>query len=267
MAQIEVLNWLRDTCGYEPTFEINATTIDILHQLATKNKKKNDDCHILLECLQQQTREYKLKNTQLSKILAAMDVKTNTMTNCLSKIATELNLEDVNTRSLISGFSHLQQKQHDTRAEHAAISEQNVVMVSEYEALVQQWRELAKVKGRFQEYCTEQAPLVETRQNALSYLESKSQEYDLTLHNSKVERKNKGECPEIYHNELIEKKKQLDLLQKNSEPILNKLQSFKNLPPDVQLARQTIEKAKLEFYQLEEKLAEKINELQLQTME
>lgn len=62
-----VSEWLKTTFAHSkqvPEFEINKETIDCLFQLATLNRRRNEECEIITEDAQIKAKEYRLECTR-----------------------------------------------------------------------------------------------------------------------------------------------------------------------------------------------------------
>ncbi len=97
----------------------------------------------------------------------------------------------------------------------------------------------------------------------IEFMTEKQREYAKTAQRLETSLLRSGLKKEVCHESLVAAKEKLDALETELKPLKLKLESYKELPPDVELAKVKVAEARQELAELTQKLTSEISMLHI----
>ncbi|XP_031566759.1 HAUS augmin-like complex subunit 1 [Actinia tenebrosa] len=264
--------WLEGLFGDEPIpqYEINNKTIEILEQMADRNMRCDRDAEIVIEDMVQKTAEYDFEAQRISRILNDVGITLTSLSQSgshsiktLSEVSLLLGLKDCSSSSLMLGIANQSCALDailDERAEEKRVYSR---LLAKTKSSLVKANTLQRALETLEEQHTLQKPILDKRSQETGFLQSKAKEYQRIVKELEEYQKSLGLESSIFHENLVKKAEDINLLKEKSKPLKNKLESYQNLPPDLSLAKVKVEEAKRELARLEQQLSSNIDMLHI----
>ena len=265
-----VIEWLSGKYEKIPPFEVNNKTIEILYNLAQKNLKRNKMMQEMIDDLNKRSDEYIEEGNKTQKVLRMVGLSNDFLLKkgiqghkMISSLALSLGLKDVGNTSILLAieelFEELESKQE--QKEKMEKIHRNLTEISKKQ--LERLNEMQILEKEYSNQQSSQMIAKKTKQKSVEYLENKKREYENTLDQLKQSIHTSQFNPELMHKKLLNIYEELIKIQKESVPIHNVLSAYKDLPPDLSLAKLKIHEAKENLSQEKEKFSNLVNNLQL----
>lgn len=264
----EVQNWLEGLFGGDPVpqFEINPRTVEILHGIMRKNQQQDNAASILVEDHQQKAKEYSVETERMSNILKKIGLSPGSLSQSgtaslrnLTNVALLLDTKDASNSSLLLALSESAQVPRRIQEAHKMEQKMSSELTAKTKTGLIRANALKKALDALEERSKYQGPELEKKAKQAGFLQSKGQEYKNRIHELKNELKLSGADPALLHRTLVRKADGLKELRTKLHPIRAKLDSYQELPPDLELARVKVEEAKRDLGLMEEELSQQID--------
>ncbi|XP_063039497.1 HAUS augmin-like complex subunit 1 [Engraulis encrasicolus] len=267
----EVSEWLKVVLGEEqvPWFEVNKSTLDILHKLSKNSEQRCKETELLVEDFKQKTEEYKVEGVYHQDLLdfvlgerASSDLQEEPLGSCLKAlvhIVEEFKLKDTNVGSLMSCVYNQTARLHEEDERNRRL--QNKLSSLERRKADIHTSQKSLVKTISETQACQDVETVETDEKLLNmdFLDRKHQELTLRIKNAQDQLVSRDVSSSLTHHSIKEMSEQLTVLKQEMEPFKRKLQAFHGLPPSIPLARLAVAECKSELESLDAILDEKID--------
>jgi hypothetical protein len=282
-----------------PEFEINNHTVDILHELANYNEKQEFLWQNLINELELQNRQYREREAELDECLSQFDVAfslpfdmdtTEPLTfspetveqndeysvqyiaSRLGLLAVELNCADVSLSSLLVAMQTLQQNVATLKRIHTERTDTEAKLQKELEQSILWFDSLRNIHNQWSQQCQAQDECDATQSTAqLEALECEVREYDSTCSSLLTTLRQtlqscglKDSTADVEWQTLVQRHNEVRQWEAQVHLVERALAPYHSLPPNIVLAKQHLDAAKHELYQLEERLQQSLAYLQLQ---
>ena len=266
--------------GDVPAFEKNETTINLLYQLALYNMKQSLINTTLRNNYKQKIIEYRSESKRIEEILkmshlyyrkpnqsmdtsssvkhsdAETTLKDNEHVRSLSELASILKLKNTTQSCFMDALYNLS-NEHDKVSNESTDLKKTISDISD--KTVQLMTKLQYLNDIHQQFeleiqQREQDKELQSRMNAIEYLQRKSKEYEMEVTRLKKELAENLSTTnvDVQQSSIIGLYKAFLDLKKEIAPKLETIEKFHGLPPDVQMIKAKINECKEELKQLEE---------------
>nr|XP_032809209.1 HAUS augmin-like complex subunit 1 isoform X2 [Petromyzon marinus] len=262
----EVREWLSQVLGEQPMplFEDNVHTVELLHSLMQQNRE-HDRCNaLLLEDYKQKSLEYQLEAERLQQLLmdavgvspSALSSSSTSSLQAIVQSAMVLELNSTSESSLMQAISELKAEAEEVRVEKEAEERLVKRLASKAAAAFTQQEQLKLDLARVEQDAEVENAKKQRYLQLTDFLQRKSVDYRVQLKSAQVKLAASGVDPSLYHQSLVTKGEELTKLKKKVSTLKAELNVYKDLPPNVSLARIKIEEAKRELAALDKELEE-----------
>mmetsp|Transcript_8765 Transcript_8765/g.14397 ORF Transcript_8765/g.14397 Transcript_8765/m.14397 type:complete len:289 (+) Transcript_8765:55-921(+) len=249
----DVLQWARSLAG-NSDFEINEDTIAILGRFY--------DVNVAVECLREEIQDrakfYQTEADRLEDLSKAAGISPKTLSNdgrallsCLSHAADLLGVQPL-PENYVLALDDLMKSSSIAKERRAAERYRLDQLRKDYEnsreVLSKLSKSLQEIERKYQE---EDSPNASRNVDQAMYLKHKCVEYEEQCKRLRETIWKNGFVSELSHDELKATQDRIDALHSQIEPMLLKLKSYHDLPPDIQLATGKLEEKRAELLQIE----------------
>ncbi|GAQ83910.1 hypothetical protein KFL_001680050 [Klebsormidium nitens] len=266
----EVKQWLEETfsaAGREtPQFEVTARTVAELHRLSQLSKRRTRAVEIVVADLQDMSLDFRNESSREVELLDMAGIAPEsfsqagmTSLRALAGTANHLDLRDAETSSYLLAMAdlaletaRLDERQRATRREAEELRERTRKGIAR---LAQLKRALAELERGEESH---RAPM-KTWNEYMQVMISKDRQYTQQLVNYKAVLTRAGYTPEINHGTLLQAAQKNQELVKQTQPLLETLRSYQDLPPDKALAELAVEEKKRQLEATERRLEDAIH--------
>mmetsp|Transcript_17899 Transcript_17899/g.27996 ORF Transcript_17899/g.27996 Transcript_17899/m.27996 type:complete len:285 (-) Transcript_17899:45-899(-) len=268
---VMVYSWLSSVYKNRqpPEWEMNPYTINILYEIANKNREKDEDISILKKDYELKTQEYEADGKRIQQTLEEMTIPLENFSHSgqetvrsTAKMCVILNTKDTRLNSLKMGVANLvadktavedEVEEEGERLERGTKEmKSRLVLLSKLSSILSQCEEGSKVEG-------EGLALLQT----ISYLNNKKKEYEESINSLSAEIERSGYRPQLSHTALVEMKEEEAKLRKEMEPREKEVKGYRELPPDVSLATLKVEETRRLLASLEKEIQAKLETMHL----
>lgn len=264
----EVQVWLETVFGDKsvPAYELNETTVRILHELMGHCHQREKNTQLLIEDLRQKADEYSTEAVRIEKILERMSLTSSCLSQSgtkslrtLADLALILHTKDASDTSFLLALQHLEDEL--VKVDEALKGEQRVLdsLIQKTKTAVIKNSALKKTLEELAAISAGDGPAVEKQARETQFVRTKAKEYKAQV--AKLEghlTKLKVE-PSLYHKALTERAEELSKLKQEIAPMKKKLDSYHKLPPNTLQAHMKLDELKDQVAALEEELKKKID--------
>lgn len=259
--------WLRSVYKGQPVpdFEINQQTIDLLHAMATENESKNRLTTALAEDAEEKGREYRIQADASTRVLSKVGLRDDALSpsaqsslRALVRVANALKIrcvrEDMLTLGvcdLIDEHTELCEKLAESRRATSAIRDEHSAATAKAESFKARVSEADERRASADALSSQKAENV-------AYLRQKCEQYRRKIIEYKALLDASGYTPEVSHRHLCELGQEIRAVEAETAPLVSKIRTYHQLPPDFELACLKIEQVRAELLRVEEQLAESI---------
>ncbi|KAA8527793.1 hypothetical protein F0562_035338 [Nyssa sinensis] len=243
----EVKAWLVsqfDAAGKDvPDFEYNDQSISYLHALANLSQAKTQAAEIQSNDFHQKAAEYRSQAARIREILenaglAQESLPPNVVASAqvLADVANLLNIRDTELSSFLIAVGDLTLRKTEVEEKRVQVLRESKILLDYTRKAIARRTNFKRTLAQLQDdVAPGQARMEKWRRN-LELMLSKEQQYMQQYVNYKVLLDRVGYAPEIRHGVLVEMAEQRKELEKKTEPILDTLRNYQDLPPDKALA-------------------------------
>ncbi|CAM9410245.1 unnamed protein product [Lampetra planeri] len=287
----EVREWLSQVLGEQPMppFEDSVHTVELLHSLMQQHRE-HDRCNaLLLDDYKQKSLEYQLEAECLQQLLMdAVGVSPSALsssgTSSLQAIVQSAMVLELNSTSesrcsqcpmrregwprsyfkniwimlniFMQAISELKAEAEEVRVEKEAEERLVERLARKAAAAFTQQEQLKLDLARVEQDAEVENAKKERHLQLTDFLQRKSVDYRVQIKSAQVKLAASGVDPSLYHQSLVTKGEELTKLKQKVSTLKAELNIYKDLPPNVSLARIKIEEAKRELAALDKELEE-----------
>jgi len=247
-------------------------TLDELYRLMQHSRDREQDLKLLMDFQRHQIAEYERESERMIKVLESCGlselksphVDLYATANIISKVAHSLGLDNPSKADLQCKLSEVKLEAINVPLKKHLLARQaeaeKAEILRSLEAL--QHTEMA-YNHQTHEAESDKAEVKKLRQKT-AFMMEKQKEYSRLVERFSSILERNGFRNEISHQQILAKKAELDRINEQElEPLKEKLASFKNLPPDFELAQAKLAEAESKFDQLNNQMMRKIAAMQL----
>ncbi|XP_015680720.1 HAUS augmin-like complex subunit 1 [Protobothrops mucrosquamatus] len=265
----KVTSWLKKLFGDQPVplYEVNARTVDVLHELAECNESRDGDVRLLIEDTKQKAAEYESDGLFLQELLmeslnlslSSLSKASTSYLNNLVDIAVALETKDTSLASFIPAINDLTSDLYGAQSK-------NKELELELSTLRRKLTSALVLEKRLQEDFVKTEDLLfveraktESRRQYMKFLIEKSEDIKGQIKSTEEQLSASGLDASLTHDSLVTLSEKLADLKKQAIPLKKKLESYLDLTPNPSLARVKIEEAKRELEKLEAEFSRKLD--------
>ncbi|XP_057845812.1 AUGMIN subunit 1 isoform X2 [Cryptomeria japonica] len=265
----EVQAWLNsvfEAAGKEiPEFKYTTSAVAHLNNVARVSQARTHAAQLITTDLQEKAAEYHSQASRVREILdgvglAFEDLSQNAMasTKVIGTVANSLNLKDTEMSSFLVGMGDLLLRKIDAEEKRDKAHKESKELLENIRKAIKHLTHLKRTVTELEEEASHREGIIQQRQHNLKIMASKQNQYVIQLANIKTALNKVGYTPEINHGALIQMIENQKELESKTEPILNILQTYQNLPPDKYLAELAIEEKRYECEAAERSLEDAV---------
>ncbi|XP_048583757.1 HAUS augmin-like complex subunit 1 [Nematostella vectensis] len=270
----KVKQWLEENLPEDlvANYEINATTIGMLEQLARRNRQQEKYAKLLINDMRQKGLEYAAEAQRWTRVLCDIGLPLSTLSQSgllsiktLSSICLLLGVRDCSSSSLMFGLSDISYDLEKVQNERDAEKILYTRLLGKTKAALAKDSVLQRALHTLEEQEILQTPVLAKRAQDTGFLHNKSKEYNRIVKQLEgtIKSVDLGLGRTIYHGYLVSQSEEVVGLQEERKPLKAKMDTYQSLPPDISLARVKVEEAKRELEKLEKQLSANINLLHI----
>ncbi|KAK9408784.1 HAUS augmin-like complex subunit 1 [Crotalus adamanteus] len=265
----KVTSWLKKLFGDQPVplYEVNARTVDVLHELAECNESRDGDVRLLIEDTKQKAAEYESDGLFLQELLmeslnlspSSLSKASTSYLNNLVDIAVALETKDTSLASFIPAINDLTSDLYGAQSK-------NKELELELSTLRRKLTSALVLEKRLQEDVVKTEDLLfveraktDSRRQYMKFLIEKSEDIKCQIKSTEEQLSASGLDASLTHDSLVTLSEKLADLKKQAVPLKKKLESYLDLTPNPSLARVKIEEAKRELEALEAEFSRKLD--------
>ncbi|XP_064391268.1 HAUS augmin-like complex subunit 1 [Halichondria panicea] len=263
-----VHSWLQTVFseGEVPPYEVNSGTLDTLYKMASQCQEREAQAQLLLTDLEQKTTEYQAETCRLKAVTDWVGVSlsdlTPTAASCLTSLteaALALNIADCSDTSFCLALSRLSSHGVGERVAKEELVRKLAALRDEFKTAVLEQVSQQRVLSQLSSEVRERQVAMEKQKRETVFLRQKSEQYQKQASSMKAELEGLGYQSALGHSALLEGAREVSEIQGQLAPLKAQLVSYKDLPPDLDLARVKVEEARRKLLRLEAELASKID--------
>ncbi|KAM3845193.1 HAUS augmin-like complex subunit 1 [Vipera latastei] len=265
----KVTSWLKKLFGDQavPLYEVNARTVDILHELAECNESRDGDVNLLIEDMKQKAVEYESEGLFLQELLmeslnlslSGLSKASTSYLNSLVDIALALETKDTSLASFIPAINDLTSDLYGAQSKNKELEfELSTLRRKLTSALVLEKR-LQEDVVKTEDHLIVERAKTESRTQYMKFLIEKSEDIKGQIKSAEEQLSASGLDASLTHESLVTLSEKLADLKKQAVPLKKKLESYLDLTPNPSLARVKIEEAKRELEALEAEFSRKLD--------
>ncbi|XP_075595874.1 HAUS augmin-like complex subunit 1 isoform X2 [Balearica regulorum gibbericeps] len=267
----QVTLWLKKIYGNEPIpqFEVNARTVDILHDLAEFNEARDRDVSLLIEYMKQKEAEYEAEANYLAGLLTeSLDLSESSLSkegfghfNVLVDTAMTLEIKDTSLASFFCAIDDLTSELYAAESENREIKLESSKIKEKLTAVLMLEKKLAADLKKTEVFLEIENAKADNRSKNLEFLKNKSEDFKNRIKAAEDQLAAVALDQLLTHESLVSLSEKLAEQQEEIVLLKKKLEFYLDLPPNLSLAQVKIEEVKRELNALEEELAKEVNSL------
>jgi len=253
-----------------PQYEINEETIDYLYKLYKHQQKMDHLTKLQIDDGVLKTKELRSEASRLQEIIDSVGLSVYTLSNSgksnlkmLTDVALALEIKDVKKSSYCLALYDLNQQITLLTNEVAAKQRDLNKLIKQTENSLKHLEKITIYYEEASNNSTVDTPVRDKRIKECESLRSKSQKYQSQIREFEKDQQFQHIDKQLHHEALVKLSEQLEELKTELQPLQKKFQSYRSLPPDINLAKVKIEEAKRELSKLDSKLQTDIDLLNL----
>ena len=267
-----VRSWLESIFGDSgdpiPSYEVSESNLSFLYELSSLSQSRTREAQLLGNLHRKQISEYKAESDRLNKALGVVGLDPHRLSGPVEKFAEVLtdlslvlDLDDPSENEVCLRLSEIQ-----VRSSGIPVRDLRLVksQKEEKKKLLEALKELSQNQVNLKTIEANSRRHEENSQQSkkkLLFMEQKQKEYLRTLEKYDALLKRNGFQKELQHDVLVVLKKQLDSLKETYAPLKSKLDSYEELPPNLELAMVKVAEAQKGLDDLTNELTEEISAL------
>ncbi|XP_027527478.1 HAUS augmin-like complex subunit 1 [Neopelma chrysocephalum] len=272
---VRVSSWLKKIYGnhYIPSYEVNVTTVDILHDFMECCEARERDVSLLIEDMKHQEEVHEAATKEMQDIfkdlglsLTSLSRKASKYLSSLAKSAVILKTKDTSLASLFCAINNMTSEQFETRQKNKEMRQKlGDIKKNLTSALMLRMESLRDVEDIEQCQAIESVKVQEQRKT-MKYLTDKGLESRIRIRNAQRELAARGIEASLTHAALVHFSEELVSLQQKVASLKKELKIFLDLPLSIPLAKVEVETAKLQLKALEDKLSKELDKVPFEWM-
>jgi len=249
----EVVLWLERVFDGDtiPEFEVTEQSIEWLLDLARNNAKQDRDAQILIEDANQRTQEYDAEGIRVEELLEDVGLEVTSLSrsggtsvNVLSELADILDLQSPSQTNFLLGLQHITEKCSHLELK---VIETEIAVFERQEAMAKQRLRSQRIKQMMLNLDHEaslQTSLAADRLARTDFLKQKTHGYTRQIRQLEHDIQASGYEDGLSHSAIVRIAKEYNELITAAAALRERIQKFKNLPPDLSLAGIKLEEAR-----------------------
>ncbi|NXA72867.1 HAUS1 protein, partial [Thryothorus ludovicianus] len=236
----QVTLWLKKIYGDMPVpeYEVNERTVDILHEVMECNEERDRDVMLLIEDMKDRTTRYEAEAEYWKDILGeslglsegSLSQEATRDLNDLVESAMELEVEDTSLTSFYSAINHMTSELYETKSKNEEMERKLKTLMKKLTSALMLEKQLEEDIKKVEESQEAEKAKAETRSKNLKFLEAKSKDLKIRIHDAEKELVARGLDQSLTHEALVKSSEELAALQKELVPFKEELASYHNLP-------------------------------------
>jgi len=258
--------WLKEVLGKDgdvPPFEINSQTVDVLFGLALVNKQREVDVQLLIEDAHEKAAHYKQEADKMESIMSTIGLSVDRLPPAgvaslasLASLALTLDTKDTSLASYYLSLQDLDEELHDVSKKREEQQASLSGLLEKTRLAVARLDKMSKTLLEYQGESEQQKQAMNERMSEVRYLQGKTAECHATMQKLKEEISASGVSNEITHSALVKLNKEWKVVHEKTEPLLESLKKYHQLPPDATLATIKIDDARREVARLNQQISD-----------
>ncbi|KAM8983695.1 HAUS augmin-like complex subunit 1 [Ara ararauna] len=266
-----VTTWLKKVFGDSPIpqYKVSEQAVNILCKLAEYNEARERDVSLVMEGLKEWSKEYKAEAKYLEHLLSEelglstgkLSRNGTTYLDVLVSSAMTLETKDTSLASFICAINERTSEVYKIESENREMELELTNLIEKISTALKLQTQLEKDLKNTQELIEVKKAKVNHRSQDLLFLNLKCQESRKRINAAEMELAATGFDTSLSHKSLVNLAEKLDRLQKDIVPLKKKVESYRDLPANIPLAKVKVEELKQELNYLDEKLSKQVEEL------
>eukprot|EP01083_Nonionella_stella_P181932 653171_1 len=262
----EVQTWLSTVYnGHPPPWEVTPTTVEAMYSLCVNMQRRTKANELLCEQRRQCTKEYDLKAQINTHLLHSLNLGSDSLSKRASEsldtvcaLALSLKLNSASNGSFMCAMADL--VTDNIESDSALHSEE--IRCQDLESMTRRaLKELEETKDLISRQDAPNTVEIDQKRKEVRDFKTKIQNYESEISKFKNDVNRSGYRNEVSHPQLVKLSEDLKRVKHHVEQHNTKLQSYRDLPPDISLAHLKVENARKQLEQLEHKFSSSINRM------
>ncbi|XP_072716533.1 HAUS augmin-like complex subunit 1 [Ciconia boyciana] len=269
--------WLKKIYGDQPIpqYEVNATTVDILYELAECNEARDRDVSLLIEDTKQRATQYEEEANYLQGLLAeSLDLSLSSLSsegigyfNVLVNSAMTLETKDTSLASCFCAINDMISELFETESKTREMEWELTNTRKKLTAVLMLEKRLEEDIKKTEALLEIKKAKADGRSQNLKFLKDKSDDLKIRIKAAEEQLAATGLDQLLTHKSLVSLSEKLAGLQEEIVPLKKKLESYLDLTPNPFLAQVKIEEVKRELDVLEAEFSKEMDMLTLEMPE
>ncbi|XP_054815852.1 AUGMIN subunit 1 [Prosopis cineraria] len=254
----EVKEWLAKTFEAAgkpvPEFEYTPRSVAHLHSLLTLSKAKDEAARLVARDFRQKAAEYRSQAARIREILENVGLAQESLpsnvvasTQVLASVANLLNIRDTELSSFLVALADISLRKTGVEEKRSKVLKESKILLDFTRKAIARLTYLKRTLAQLEDEVTPCEVQMENWRTNLQVMAAKERQYMQQCANYKAMLNRVGYSPEISHGVLVEMAEHRKELEKKTQPILDTLRSYQDLPPDKALAALAIEDKKRQY--------------------
>ncbi|XP_033729673.1 HAUS augmin-like complex subunit 1, partial [Pecten maximus] len=195
-----------------PSYELNKTTIRVLHDLMQKNRSIDEDTQLVIADLRQKTQEYNAEAGRLEHVLKGVGLTSSVLSQSgvmslrtLANVALLLQIKDISDTNYMLALQALQDELYKT--EESYRQEQTTLqdLRDKSKNALQKYNTIKRSLAVLQQQAKSQHPEMAGKAKETVFSRSKAKEYKEKISQLQKVLSSTGVDSSVYHRELVHK--------------------------------------------------------------
>ncbi|XP_028766759.1 AUGMIN subunit 1-like [Neltuma alba] len=254
----EVKEWLAKTFEAAgkpvPEFEYTPRSVAHLHSLLTLSKAKDEAARLVARDFRQKAAEYRSQAARIREILENVGLAQESLpsnvvasTQVLANVANLLNIRDTELSSFLVALADISLRKTGVEEKRSKVLKESKILLDFTRKAIARLTYLKRTLAQLEDEVAPCEVQMENWRTNLQVMAAKERQYMQQCANYKAMLNRVGYSPEISHGVLVEMTEHRKELEKKTQPILDTLRSYQDLPPDKALAALAIEDKKQQY--------------------
>ncbi|KAK4281955.1 hypothetical protein QN277_013393 [Acacia crassicarpa] len=254
----EVKEWLAKTFEAAgkpvPEFEYTPRSVAHLHSLLSLSKAKDEAARLVARDFRQKAAEYRSQAARIREILENVGLAQESLpsnvvaaTQVLANVANLLNIRDTELSSFLVALADISLRKTGVEEKRSKVLKESKILLDFTRKAIARLTYLKRTLAQLEDEVAPCEVQMENWRTNLQVMAAKERQYLQQCTNYKAMLNRVGYSPEISHGVLVEMAEHRKELEKKTQPILDTLRSYQDLPPDKALAALAIEDKKRQY--------------------
>ncbi|XP_057261712.1 HAUS augmin-like complex subunit 1 [Pezoporus wallicus] len=243
--------------------------MNVLYKLAEYNEVRERDVSLVMEGLKEWSKEYEAEAKYLERLLSEeLGVSTQKLSrkgamylDALVSSAMTLETKDTSLASFIGAINERTSELYTIELENRKMELELKNLMEKMPTALKLQTQLEKDLESTQELINVKKAQADRRSQDMQFLQLKKQELKGRIEAAEMELAATGFDMSLSHKSLVSLAQKLDRLQKDLVPLKKKVESYRDLPANIPLAKVKVEELKQELNYLKEKFSKELEEL------